>query len=733
MSKTLRPFLTAIAVFAITCLTLHAAPKPNIVHIMIDDLGWQDIASHKVDGKPVYETPHLDRLTRQGRRFTQGYSPAPTCAPSRAAFLRGQFPANTGVYHVMGGRIPRPHHNGLPYIPPFYPYGLSLDAPTIPKVLRKAGYVSGHVGKWHLGGKSAGYPFPPDQGFDFGFSERNGRSKYYNDPDLWRSNESDKNSFFGSWSRMKPDRLSDFATAGAEDRYQLDEGGRPFDKPLDLALGFLKKYNDRPFFLNFCTYYVHGPIQTRDRARFDLYLNKMGQAFPDDPEAEPDGPGHINPYYGAMVDTIDWMVGQVITCLETTDDPRNPGHKLIDNTYVVLDSDNGGWIGNPGRRITDNSPLYGGKQTTYEGGIRIPFLVRGPNVPAGTNCDTPVSMVDLFPTFMAMAGLKYDAALDLDGCDILPLIHGTADQARLPSGKQREALYWYFPTESHMSSAIRKGPWKLIRNYGVGMKTTEGIQLFRLYHEDGSVHDLGESNNLADKEPATRDALLADLEAFLATAGISPPYRNRLAAPESEQASSPAILSLGTQHDRVWVTFETGKGKVAITEAKFLYTLSPRWMDSTRGHREEWFSAAATIQDGRVTAIMPPGATHGAFCLRDANDFLITSESMPSFQEMSHGTTDTKILENGFAYKPGLFALIKLGEQARNSAKKANLDTTVLEAAIASARQAHESEDDSDVLHCNAIRMLRVAIRSQEGAPEAANYHINRFPLDPLF
>ncbi len=158
------------------------------------------------------------------------------------------------------------------------------------------------------------------------------------------------------------------------------------------------------------------------------------------------------------------------------------GHKLIDNTYVVLDSDNGGWIGNPGRRITDNSPLYGGKQTTYEGGIRIPFLVRGPNVPAGTNCDTPVSMVDLFPTFMAMgraetrrrAGprwLRHPAAHTWHSRPGPPL----------PSGKQREALYWYFPTESHMSSAIRKGPWKLIRNYGVGMKTTEGIQLFRLY------------------------------------------------------------------------------------------------------------------------------------------------------------------------------------------------------------------------------------------------------------
>lgn len=731
---TSRPaLLTASAIFAIA-IAAHAAPKPNIVHIMIDDLGWQDIASHKVDGKPVYETPHLDRLTRQGRRFTQGYSPAPTCAPSRAAFLRGQFPANTGVYHVMGGRIPRPHSSSIAYIPPFYPYGLALEAPTIPEVLRNAGYVSGHVGKWHLGGKSAGYPFPPDQGFDFGFSERNGRSKYYNDPDLWRSNESNKNSFFGSWSRMRPDRLSDFATSAADDRYQLDEDGRPFDKPLDLALGFLKKYNDRPFFLNFCTYYVHGPIQTRDRARFDLYLKKMGQAFPDDPEAEPDGPGHINPYYAAMVDSIDWMVGQVITCLETTEDPRNPGHKLIDNTYIVLDSDNGGWIGNPGRRITDNSPLYGGKQTTYEGGIRIPFLVRGPNVPAGTSCDTPVSMIDLFPTFMAMAGLAHDPTLALDGCNLLPLMHGTNDQALLPNGKQREALYWYFPTESHMSSAIRKGNWKLIRNYGVGMGTSEGVQLYRLYNDDGSVCDLGEKNDLADKEPAMRDALLADLEAFLASTGVSLPYRNLRAVPEEERASSPAVLKLGVQQERVWVELEAGNGKAAIAEAKLLYTFSPKWMDSTRGHREEWFSAPATIQEGRVTATMPPGATHGAFCLRDANGFLITSEAMPSFQEKSHGITDSTILTNGFAYKPGLFALIRLGEQARSSAAAAKHPTTMLDAALASARQAYDAEDRSDVMHCNAIRMLRAAIRNQPGAhAEAKTPFLNRFPLDPLF
>lgn len=163
--------------YGLTAVLCFAAERPNIVHIMVDDLGWQDIASHKLDGKPVYETPHLDRLTREGRRFTQAYSPAPSCAPSRAAFLRGQHPVHTGVYHVTGGRVPRPWHAKSKRICPYYRYGLPREEPTIPEVLKEAGYVTGHVGKWHAGGKSAGYPFPLDQGFDFGFTERNGNHK----------------------------------------------------------------------------------------------------------------------------------------------------------------------------------------------------------------------------------------------------------------------------------------------------------------------------------------------------------------------------------------------------------------------------------------------------------------------------------------------------------------------------------------------------------------------------
>ncbi len=714
-----------------------SVPKPNIVHVMFDDMGWQDIASHKIDGKPVYETPNLDRFTSEGRRFTQAYSPAPTCAPSRTAFLRGQYPAHTGVYHVMGGRVPRPLRDGISHISPYYIYGLPKAEPIIPEVLKSAGYVSGHVGKWHIGGKAAGYPFPLDQGFDFGFSELNGRQKYYNDIDLWGPQGANKNQFFGMWAQMKPDRLSDFATDDPSDRYQIDEDGRPFDKPLDLAIGFIRKNKEKPFFLNYCTYLVHGPICTRDRARLEHYCKKMGYDFPIDAAAVNAGrDGQTNPYYASMVDSADWMLGKVISYLEATDDPRNPGHKLIDNTYVIVDSDNGGWIGSSAEPMTDNSPLRGGKMQTYEGGLRIPFIVRGPGVAAGTECDTPINLIDLFPTFMDIAGVASDASLDLDGCNILPLIKGTSQHALDQSGAERESIYWFYPIESHMSAAMRRGDWKLVSNYGVfgGGNHGASVDLFRLYNKDGSPNDLSEKVNLADKMPEVRDSMLSEMKDYLSKTKVVEPYRNLAGdATDAERAESPAVLKLGVEKERVWVEFESGAGKVPIVEALLLYTLNPRPFDASRGHREEWFPAPAKINKGRVDAVMPAGATHAAFCMRDANGFLITSEAMPSFSTQNHNFVDSEILKNGYAYKPGLYALIQLGEKARISADKTGLDTAMLKTALLGARQAYESEDDSDIMHSNAIRSLRAAIRNQKGTPEADNPLINRFPTDPRF
>jgi arylsulfatase A-like enzyme len=707
-------------------------PKPNIVHIMVDDLGSQDIASHRLNGEPMYETPHLDRMTKIGRWFTQAYSPAPSCAPSRVAFLRGQHPVNTGVYHVSGGRIPRPWHPDSKRICPYYRYGLPQEEPMIPDALKRAGYVSGHVGKWHAGGKSAGYPFPLDQGFDFGFTERNGRQKYYNDSDLWNPQDGSKNQFFGSWGRMK-DRLSDFATHDPADPYQLNEEERPFDKPHDLALGFIRKNKDKPFFLNYCPYYVHGPIQTRDRVRFEHYLKKMGHPFPTDP-----GPiydkidGHMNPYYASMVDTVDWMIGDIITYLEETDDPRNPGHKLIDNTYVIVDSDNGGVI-----PYTDNKPLKGGKQNTWEGGVRIPFLVLGPGVKPGSTCETPINLIDLFPTFMSMAGVEADKSLNLDGCDILPLIQGTSDKAVLPDGSVRDSLFWFFPWDAHMSAAIRKGEWKLVRHYGayLGANTKADVQLFRLYADGNRANDLSEAQDIGDQYPEVRKALLAELDEKVAVSGVPVPYRNSTASSVDQKLLStmPKVLKSGSEEDRVWAVFETGTGKAEMVEAQLLYTLNPKLFDSTNGSREEWFAAPAQLGRGRVEATMPPGATHAVFCMADANGFLITSETMPAVQAVGHRYRDSDILKDGFAYKPGLSALMKLGRKAAASAGKAGADTAELEAALSVAEKQYAAEPIQEKEMCDAIRSLRAAIRNLRGTPEAKHPLINRFPTEPLF
>lgn len=730
-----RSFVTLLTALGLSmqCCALAsetAKPLPNIVHIMIDDLGWQDVASHKIDGKPVYETPNLDELTTEGVRFTQAYSPGPTCAPSRTAFLRGQYPANTGLYHVSGGNIPRANSNEDKLHSPFYNYGLNKDEPTIARTLKKAGYTTAHVGKWHATGKSEGYPYPTFIGFDFSFAEsKQSLNKFYNDPDLWdRKNKKDY--FFGSWARIHPHRLADFATADPNDKFQLDDEERPFDKPLDLALGFMGKHKDKPFFLNYATYYVHGPIGTRDKKRLNLYLKKMGYDFPTDPGVINEGvDGQSNPYYASMVDTVDWMVGEVVDYLKVTDDPRNPGHKLIDNTYIVIDSDNGGWVGSPREAITDNAPLREGKSTTYEGGIRIPFIVAGPGVPQGAICDVPINLIDLYPTFMAMAGMRPEPSLKLDGCNILPLFEGEADQAYFADGTARDTLFWYYPAESHMSAVIRKGGWKLIKNFGVGMGNRSDTELFQLYNEDGSVNDLSEANNLAKKDPERAQAMLAELTAFLETADVELPYRNLPAASVDDKEKAPKIQAIGSEADTVWAEFETD-GKNELVDALFLYTLNPKLLDATKGQREEWFSIPVEIVGARVEATMPPGATHGTFVLRDSENFMIRSEPMPTYREKGGQFKGSHLLANGYAYKPGLFALIQYGKKAATSAgegKSKNLNDTLKQ-----AEKIYAIEKASDEEYCDVIRQLRRQIIDL-GVEASKAEVLDRFATDSKF
>ena len=715
-----------------------AKPKPNIVHILADDFGWQDPVCFDIDGKTPFETPNLDKLAARGRKFMQAYSAAPTCSPSRAAYITGKYTAHTGVYHVVGGRIPRPRHNNEKkkslHIDPYYPYRLPTSDLTIPKELKKAGYSTAHVGKWHVGGRSNGYPFPGEYGFDISYvNDVKGGGVYYPDPDIWGGGKDDfKNWHNGLARKMKPDRLSDFATSDPDDPCRLDEDGRPYDKTLDVALRWLKKHHAEPFFLNYCTYYVHGPIQARNKERFEYYCKKMGYEVPTDPGVmNEDSTTKSNPYYATMVETLDWMIGKVMTYLEETDDPRNPGHKLIDNTYIVISSDNGGVLDHPQGWVTDNSPLKYGKHFLEEGGVRVPFIVSGPNIPKGTSCETPITLVDLYPTFTSMVGLAAPQNKALDGCNILPIMEGKEKVASFPNGKVRESIYFYHPIGAHAAGAIRKGPYKLYKNVAIGSNEEPEIVLYKLYNEDGSFADIGEEVNIAEQKPEVVKEILADLDNFMDEANVTLPYKHANAEPAHPfQENVPKVLDRGEDGDKLWVEVEYGKGKTPIKDAKLIYILNGSLFERSNGRKEMWFALPANINKGRIEATMPPGASHAVFCLTDKNGFLILSEDVPTQTEHSISTPETSFLKDGYAFKPGLYALIKVAEDAKEALSKKNKQSDKLASSLKTAREVYQlpKKEVSIEKYCETIRALRNEVRNLKGqVPQAENFYLNQF------
>jgi len=543
---------------------------------------------------------------------------------------------------------------------------------------------------------------------------------------------------------MAPHRLADFpSSTNPKDPYCLDEDGRPFDSVSDLAVRWMDKAKEKPFFLNFCPSFVHGPFSTRDRKRLEHYCKKMGVPFPTDPGKSNDNtPGQNNPYYAAMVDSLDWQVGQLLQFLETTDDPRNPGHKLIDNTFVILSSDNGGLLETPvtagegkGQRetITDNRPLDGGKLTLQEGGIRIPFIVRGPGVPKGAlNAKTPVSLVDMFPTFLAIAGAKPGKHLDLDGGNALPVFQGESDKVVKTDGTTRDTLYFHYPSVMPTSSIIIKDGWKLRLFHGGSMEPNRPrVALFHLYNPDGSPVDESESKNLADELPEKRDALLADLEVWMKKHKAELPYKNaqKTGQPEPGSERVPALLSSKVDGKTIITEVESGEGKSRIVDAKLVYTANGSKLLRAGQNTEEWYQTPAKIEGARVTVDAPPGMTHGVIYLRDENDFMITSEPLPPITgPLSSSAKGVELIKDGFAWKPGLLSLIETARAASASADNKELDHAALDAEIAKAEKVAEQPADEKA-YAPAMRGLRQAIRALD-VPEAKIAALNWFPKD---
>ncbi|WP_179375938.1 sulfatase [Winogradskyella wichelsiae] len=586
-------------------------PEPNVLLLLTDDLGWQDVKVYDIDEPSPYETPNLDALAKKGVQFWQAYSPAPTCAPSRCAIMSGNHPARAQKTHVVGGAPPTVYASKETQriMDPWYSGRMPENEMTLARVLQEKGYTTGHTGKWHMAINHFAFPQPTDQGFDVSTADR------------------------GATVPQKPHRLTDFATTDASDPYRLDENGFPYHQNSQDALNFLKENKQDPFFLYYATFLVHAPIHTRSKALLEKYCEKLGVPFPTDPnhwEVE----GQNNPYYAAMVEMLDYYVGQVFDYLETTDDPRWPGHKLSENTYIIFTSDNGGMENAHGDIVTDNYPLDKGKINAKEGGTRVPLLISGPGIKKGVESDVVVNGLDFYPTILSLLGIEKPKDKHLDGADLSTLLLKDPTDSKLvldKNGNERTTMMWHFPHASYQST-LRIGDYKFIRNYDYKNNSrTPEFELYKLYTTNNGVAervDIEEVNNLAMSNPEKTKEMNAQLTSVLTEMNASYPSYNPLYKSDMEHKETvPTVLFASKDHNQV--TFKYKENGAEVVKADLIYT-------TNGGHRyEEWFKTDAKINaDGTITANLLNGTTHYIINVIDANNFLVSYPEMPTIKSL---------------------------------------------------------------------------------------------------
>lgn len=393
--------------------------KPNFIFILMDDMGWADLGCY---GNTFHETPNIDKLASQGIKFTNAYSACPVCSPTRASILTGKYPARIGLTDWIPG------HN-FPWAklkPPAFHQELPLEEITIAETLKRAGYATANIGKWHLG--KEGY-YPERHGFDLNFGG---------------TNKGSPPSYFYPYNIPT-------ISSGKEGEYLTD-------RLTDEAEKFIEKNKDKPFFLYMPHFAVHTPLQAKNE-----YVSKY--------EAKPKPKdGQYNPVYAAMIQSVDESVGRIMAKLDELG--------IADNTVVIFNSDNGGYV-----KATSNAPLRAGKGTLYEGGIRDPLIVRWPGkVKEGSICNEVVTSTDYYRTICEIAGVKPPENQPIDGVSIVSLLKQTG-------GINRKAVYWhyphYHPGGTSPAGAIRYGDWKLIEYFEDGR-----IELYNLKDDVGETTDL---------------------------------------------------------------------------------------------------------------------------------------------------------------------------------------------------------------------------------------------------
>ena len=446
-----------ITVFTFSLLlSFKVLSKPNVLFILIDDMGWMDLGCQ---GNKNLRTPNIDNLAKGGMRFTDAYAPAPVCSPTRAAIITGQSPARLQITNHL------PHQDRFTpkdskLLPAKMLNHLSLESETLAERLKKdAHYATAFIGKWHLyTGRDKKYN-PLNQGFDINI----GGCSYGGPPTFFDPYRID----------FLPDRK---------------EGEYLPNRLADEAIAFISEQNskDKPFFVALWNYTVHWPMEAPD---------KLVEKYKKLPIK-----GYRDHRYAAMIEAMDIAIGKVLKSLDDLN--------ITEETLVIFTSDNGPFGG-----VGDASPLRADKGHLYEGGIRVPLIVRWPGkVEAGAVEETPVILTDLHPTILSATGLDLNSTIPNDGHNLLPLLNG---KEKL----KNRAVYWHYPNfafhrDNRLGSAIREGDHKLIHFYD-----TDSVELYNL------KNDIGEKNDLSGKMPQLASRLKNKLKVWLQDSGAVMPTK----------------------------------------------------------------------------------------------------------------------------------------------------------------------------------------------------------------
>ncbi len=443
---------TSLSIATIAIPIFTQAADPNVVLIVIDDMGWKDL---QIYGSDFHKTPAIDQLAADGILFTDAYAACTVSSPTRASLMTGKYPAKLHLTDwIEGWKMP----DAKLKVPDWTMY-LPVEEMTMADLFKRAGYRTVHIGKWHLG-EDPQY-WPEHHGFDINIA---GWSKGA----PFRSKQEGFNGYFTPYGNP---RLED----GPEGEYLTE-------RLASEACNYINTSTSQPFFMNLWFYNVHTPLQAKQE-KIDHYTELIDTSKL-----------QKNPVYAAMVEHVDDAIEKVVGAL------KEKG--LYNNTIIILTSDNGGLIGRGENKITNNAPLRSGKGDIYEGGVRVPLIIKNLHQQNKGSVDHhPVISMDFLPTLVDVLQLPATRKerKDFDGVSLKPLLLGKTKKLR------RNAIFWHYP-HYHIEgatpySAVRHGDWKLINTL-----EEDKYELYNL------KEDIGETKDIASQNPQITKKLTKELE-----------------------------------------------------------------------------------------------------------------------------------------------------------------------------------------------------------------------------